>query len=157
MTRLLALDPGQSTGYSIWYYDAITPPRPIEHGTITGGVTGFARWWAAQVAASRAGVEGRDYPWDEVVSESFVDDGRTRFPDITPVRIEGALAVVWPDTSFQPNGMKSALRDEKIKALGLWWPGEGHAIDSMRHAFAYLKGRGHRPTLMLWPPRKVAA
>lgn len=144
MTRLLALDPGESTGWSLWYYDALTHPQLIDHGTITGGVKGLIAWWYTRGSA------GEGMQWDEVVSESFRLDGRTMFPNITPLRIEGALAVLWPDVHYQPNTMKAHVTDEWIKDHGLWWKGKGHDRDSLRHAFSYLKIRRHAPTLRLW-------
>jgi hypothetical protein len=147
MTTLLALDPGGTTGYSVWFYDAITPLRPIEHGQIKGGLIGFVNWWQSQ-----------DADWDEVVSESFILDGRTPFPDVTPLKIEGALAVLFPDHILQRNVYKASMPNEKIKALGLWWPGQPHALDSLRHAWALMKERKHMPTLMAaWPPRVPAS
>lgn len=145
MNRILGLDPGKATGWSLWEYDAITPLRPVSHGTIEGGLSGFLAWW-------RDG--GVEFTTDEVVCESFRLDGRTPNPDITPLRIEGALAALWPETIFQPNTMKLHMTDERIKALGLWWPGKGHDRDSLRHVWALMKMRKHYPTLMAgWPPR----
>ena len=144
MTVILGLDPGIKTGYSIWLYDAFTPPRHIEHGTIPGGHRGLAQWWRM-----RADVDGF-MPWDEVVSESFIPDGRTAFPEIDPLRSEGLLYALWPETVFQRNLYKAHVTDEKIKEMGLWWPGLGHDRDSLRHVFAYLKTRKHAPTLRLW-------
>jgi hypothetical protein len=150
VTVILGFDPGLSTGYSIWRYDAITPPQPIEHGTIPGGHRGLAEWWQA-----RADYDG-GVPWDEVVCESFIDDGRTRFPEIDPLRSEGVLYALFPSTVFQRNLYKAHVTDDKIKDMGLWWPGAGHDRDSLRHVFAYLKTRGHVPTQMLWKRPKQA-
>lgn len=152
MNTLLALDPGGTTGWSCWEYDALTPLRPIAHGQIVGGVRGFVAWWGLQR-------DGLGLPWDEVVSESFVLDGRTPNPNIQPLRIEGALEVLWPGPMvYQRNTFKSHLRDERIKDLGLWWKGQPHAIDSMRHAFALMKVRKHAPTIrMAWPQERRAA
>lgn len=144
MTIILGLDPGESTGWSIWRYDETHPPEHLDHGIIAGGLRGFIDWFDD--------TDGLD----EVVCESFRLDGRTAFPNITPLRIEGALAVLWPETHFQPNTMKAHLSDRKMKELGLWWPGEGHDRDSMRHVFAYLKTNiRHRPTLKLWRAAQV--
>lgn len=146
MNTILGLDPGGTTGWSLWQYDALTPPRPIEHGQVSGGLDGFLEWW-----------EGDDmgYRSMEVVSESFRLDGRTPKPDVTPLRIEGALRVLRPDVIYQPNTMKMHLTDDRIKALGLWWKGEPHAIDSMRHVWALMRARRHMPTLLCgWPPAR---
>jgi hypothetical protein len=153
MTTLLALDPGgtptaaksrSATGWSLWTYDAVTPLRPVTHGQVPGNQSVFKRWWLDE--AQHLGA-------DEVVCESFVLDGRTQFPDTTPLKIEGVLeALTDLPIAFQRNGMKAHLRDEKIESLGLWWPGQGHAMDSMRHAFAYVKVRGHMPSIRAyWP------
>jgi hypothetical protein len=151
VTVILGLDPGLSTGFSIWHYDAITPPQPLEHGTITGGHRGLANWWRDRLDANEGALQ-----WDEVVSESFIPDGRTAFPEIDPLRSEGVLYALFPSVVFQRNLYKAHVTDEKIKELGLWWPGSGHDRDSLRHVFAYLKTRGHVPTQMLWKRPKQA-
>jgi len=139
--RLVAFDPGDSTGWSIWEYTDSTPLTLVAHGTIKGGVNGFIRWW-----------QKREPDYDVVVSESFILDGRTPFPNVTPLKIEGALAVLWPSFVLQRNVMKAHFKDDRIKALGLWWRGEPHSIDSMRHAFAYMKVNEHLPTIRwAWP------
>lgn len=127
----------------MWEYDETHAPRHLDHGMVKDGLQGFIRWWDGALL---------DQPWDEVVCELFRLDGRTSYPDTTPLKIEGALAVLWPETHFQPNTMKLHLSDRKMKELGLWWPGKGHDRDSMRHVFAFLKTRHHRPTLELWKP-----
>lgn len=144
MTIILGLDPGGCTGWSIWHYDSVTPPRPVEHGQIKGGLRGFVEWWQSR----------SELDWDEVVSESFRLDGRTPKPDTTPLEIQGALGVLWPNVIYQPNTMKLHMTDERIKALGLWWPGQPHATDSLRHVWTLLKRRKHMPTLLAgWPPQ----
>lgn len=141
MTLLLALDPGGTTGWSIWQYDALTPAMPFEHGQITGGVQGFVEWWREHERDIEPDV-------DEVVSESFVLDGRTVSPDVTPLRIEGALSVLWPHgVIYQRNTFKAHAPDATLKRLGFWWRGEQHARDSARHALAFLKVRKHLPTV----------
>ena len=142
MTTLLALDPGGSTGWSTWYYDAVTPLRLLEYGTIPGGRDGFISW-----------ALGRRGGFDEVVAESFVLDGRTAQPDVTPLRIETAIDMIfgrWGDdvpVIYQRNFMKGHAPDDLLKRLGLWFKGKGHDRDSARHAIALQKRRKHIPTL----------
>lgn len=141
--KLLALDPGGTTGWSLWYYGDITPLTHIEHGMIGGGVEGFVRWYI------------EDAPeFDEIVSESFVLDGRTVSPDVTPLRIEGALVALWPEyVIYQRNLLKRLAPDDLLKRIGLWWAGKGHDRDSARHALALMQSRKHIPTLKwLFPP-----
>lgn len=138
MTTLLALDPGGSSGFSRWFYDDTTVLTHIEHGTVPGGVDGFVRAW-------NDGVFGE---FEEIVSESFILDGRTASPDVTPLRIEGALVALWPGYVFyQRNLLKRLASDDLLKRTGLWWPGKGHDRDSARHALALMQTRKHRPTL----------
>lgn len=150
MTTLLSLDPGGSTGWSVWTYDAVTPLRLVEYGTITGGLRGFLDWFN-----SPAG------DLDEIVAEDFILDGRTARPDTTPLEILGALeALVWasgPPLIRQRNFMKNHAPDDLLKRLGLWWPGKGHDRDSARHALALLKTRKHAPTLRWMYGRREAA
>ena len=77
---LLAIDPGKTTGWSIWSFEKEKPLKLIELGQTEGGVDGYlSSWWDRNT-------------WCEViVSEQFVLDGRTPNPDITPLKIEGVL------------------------------------------------------------------
>lgn len=135
MTRtLLALDPGGTTGWSVWTYSDTEPLTHVGHGMVKDGLRGFIQF--------ASGV----HP-DEVLSETFVLDGRTPKPNTEPLRIEGALSVIWPDWIGQRNVMKAHAPDELLKAKGLWWPGAGHDRDSARHAIARMKVTRHAPTL----------
>ena len=146
MIRLLALDPGRTTGYSIWHYDEHAPLKLIQRGQISNGLEGFVAWFRSQER------------FDEVVAETFKLDGRTIKPDTTPLAIEGALTVLAPGWVGQPNTMKTSATDTQLKRWGLWWPGHQHARDSARHAIAYMKRKRHIPTLrLLFPDRKGSA
>lgn len=142
MKRLLALDPGKTTGMSIWQYDADTPLTKIAHGQIEGGVEGFLEYFYPS---------NMFMPWDIIVSESFVLDGRTPNPDITPLKIEGILEAHAHRTGalvrFQRNNFKAHVDNDLLKKFDLYKPGQPHAMDSMRHALAYMKTSMHMPTL----------
>jgi hypothetical protein len=143
MKRLLALDPGKTTGMSIWMYDAETPLELAGYGQIEGGVEGFLEYLYPQ--------DRRYMPWDVIVSESFVLDGRTPNPDITPLKIEGILEAHAHRTGtlvrFQRNNFKAHVDNDKLKEFGFYVKGKPHAMDSMRHALAWAKTSYHRPTL----------
>lgn len=145
---LLALDPGGTSGWSFWRFSDTEPLAHVDHGMISGGNRGFIRWWDE--------TNGGDP--DIVVAEIFVDDHRTVSPDTTPLRIEGALDVLFPAWVGQRNVMKAHAPDSLLKEHDLWWPGAGHDRDSARHAIAYMKTIRHLPTLRAyWPPRREAA
>lgn len=143
MKRLLALDPGKTTGMSIWGYDAETPLTLIGSGQIELGVDGFLEYLYPS--------DGKQMRWDVIVSESFVLDGRTPNPDVTPLKIEGILQAHAHRTGclirFQRNNFKSHVSNESLKRFGLYVPGKPHAMDSMRHALAFAKTTHHMPTL----------
>lgn len=140
---LLSLDPGGTTGWSLWRLSDTEPLTYIMSGQISNGVRGFIEWWADKPLEP-----------DIVVAETFRLDGRTPRPDVTPLKIEGALAVLFPDWHGQPNTMKVHATDAFLKANGFWLPGKQHARDSVRHALAYAKLHRHEPTLRaLWGPR----
>ena len=142
MTLLRALDPGKTTGWSEWHYDAMTTLTLLDYGQISGGSRGLIAWW-----------QSRPEP-DEVVAETFVDDHRTMSPDLTPVRIEGALDVLFPGWIGQRNSYKAHADDVMLKRTGLWFVGQPHATDSGRHALAFQKTRRHLPTIERYWPRR---
>ncbi|WP_162819130.1 hypothetical protein [Leifsonia aquatica] len=149
LETFLVLDPGGTTGWSTWLLPADGPLEPIDHGMIPGGLHGFIRWWRD--------IHDSDPGFDFVVSESFILDGRTAKPDITPLHIEGALAVFCSELGlplyYQRNVYKAHAPDELLRRLGYYWPGAGHDRDSARHAIAYALTQRHMPTLMaIHPP-----
>ena len=143
MKHILALDPGKTTGMSIWEYDAETPLSYVGHGQISGGVDGFIEYLYPVNVLPRQ--------WDVIVSESFVLDGRTPNPDVTPLKIEGVLESHAHRTGtlirFQRNNFKKHVDNDLLKKHDLYWPGYPHAMDSARHALAYMKTSMHLPTL----------
>lgn len=142
MRRLVAFDPGKTTGVSLWQYDSETPLTHVGHGQIEGGLDGFLEYFYPK---------GMFLPWDVIVSESFVLDGRTPNPDVTPLKIEGALESHAHRTGallrLQRNNFKAHVPDSKLKELGFYVKGMPHANDSMRHALAFMKTSYHAPTL----------
>lgn len=128
---------------SIWMYDAETPLQLAGYGQIEGGVEGFLEYLYP--------TDGKHMRWDVIVSESFVLDGRTPSPDVTPLKIEGILEAHAFRTGcqlrFQRNNFKAHVDNDFLKENDLYIPGMPHALDSMRHAIAYMKTSRHMPTL----------
>jgi hypothetical protein len=143
MKTLLALDPGKTTGISIWQFDANTPLTHIAHHQCEQGLEGFIRFMMPHEKVA---------PFDVIVSESFKLDGRTPNPDITPLKIEGALDVMsvlmQAPLYFQPNNFKAHVDNGKLKEHNLYWPGQQHAMDSARHAITWAMIQRHMPTLL---------
>lgn len=135
---MLALDPGKTTGWSFWEYGETTPATCLKHGQVEDGLDGYLEHIDKMEA-------------DIIVAEQFILDGRTPNPDVTPLKIEGALASYSHGLNvplvLQRNNFKKHVSNELLKEHGLYWKGEPHAMDSARHALAYLKTQHHYPTL----------
>lgn len=143
---LLCFDPGKTTGWASFEVHRDEPIELIGSGMISGGVKGFVEWVDEDLPLE---LEGASFT---VVSELFIPDGRTRKPDLTPLKIEGVLSYLWPDWVGQRNVMKMHAPDEMLKRLGLWKPGAGHDRDGIRHGLAYAKAQGHMPTIRWMHP-----
>lgn len=141
MTRLLSIDPGGTSGWSIWSLSDVDPLELRDYGQIEGGVRGFLHWW-----------EGREKS-DIVIAENFVLDSRAiAHPDLSGVRILGALEVLAPGFISPRNSAMVHAPDPFLRKHGLYINGQRHARDSIRHAVSWAKTTKHRPTLeRFWP------
>lgn len=170
MTYLLSIDPGQSTGIALGYYDSITPYRLEQRWNVLGGVDGFIEWWWENQGGEIA---------NELVVEQFHLDPTNQFSaDLTPVAIEGALAALnWDDgiqITWQGRDMKGNMigypasartktqrqrvRFDFLDRFGLFAKGAHNddSQDAITHALVYLKRRKHMPTMLaFWPPPAI--
>jgi len=151
MTKyVLAFDPGGTTGWSIAQYSDSEPMTFVAGGQIPNGVVGVVNFIKAQELNQL-----EPWEWDQftIVSESFVLDGRTKQPDLTPVRIEGALTALLGEgtVTYQRNTKKSLVGDSALREHGFWIPGQRHQMDARMHALAWGK-LNHLPTAKAyWP------
>lgn len=164
VTVQLAADPGKNSGVALGYYDAVTPYQLLHRFQVHEGLAGFIRFWRW--------LESEHGRPDELVCEKFILDSGNEFTaDLTPVEIEGALAVLWGEPIiWQPRTAKSKLtgypasartkaqrqrvRFNFLKQHGLFKPGTENddSNDAICHALISLKMRRHYPTLKaFWP------
>lgn len=153
MSRVVGIDPGQTTGVCHLYVPDDGPAEILEMEEYEGGVIGLSRkLWLHTLNA------------DTIVCEAFNLDGRTPKPDLAPVEIIGWLKVWGGDRHviFQTNTQgKHLMTNEVLKRAG-YYPkrGEvrgGHGVDSMRHALNYVvKTLKHRPTSEKLFPKEEA-
>lgn len=158
---VLSLDPGETTGWSLSAVSDTEPLIFLDGGQIEGGLVGVINFINAAMMPSALSGGSRlrqlfQYPelyTFHIVSESFVLDGRTRQPNVTPLRIEGALTALLGDgvVHYQRNSYKGRVGDSKLREIGFWIPGQRHQMDARLHALAYMKTR-HLPTAQAyWP------
>lgn len=147
MKRLLCVDPGGTTGWAIFDYSDTEPLTLRDCGQIERGLTGFLDWW-----------EGREVHFcDVVVAEDFVLDQRTVSPELVPLRILGALAVLHPGFIAQRNVMMKHAPDSALRRFGLYVNAQRHARDAIRHGLAWAKTTAHRPSIeKYWPDKRGA-
>lgn len=142
--RLLAFDPGETTGWSVWEFDDTRPLTHIAHGMQKGGIYGVKDLIRALPP---------EHVPTLVVSESFVDDHRTEDPNVMPLRVEGMLVAMFDvPLYFQRNTYKSHGPNDLLEQHGWLWPGPGHDVDSARHAIAFALTMKHMPTWFLLRP-----
>ena len=106
---------------------------------------GFVDWWYRYWGDARP---------DTVVAETFIQDGRTVRPNLTPLRVLGALAVLHPGFIERRNDQMKHAPDSFLRRHGLFLPGQKHARDAIRHGVAWAKTTKHRPTIEHYWPRR---
>jgi len=126
--RILALDPGRTTGVAYF------PDTP----------------------SGTPNVEQRELPYshkalynhlrlvnpDIIVCESFVYQRRDKV-DLSPVEMIGVVKLYCerggvPYHEQTPSQAKKFWDDKKIKTCGLWVPGHPHAVDAIRHLLYFM-------------------
>lgn len=161
MTFLMTIDPGMSTGVTLGKYWETKEYERLEFWQVPGGLDGFHQWLKSRMNDWNV--------WDSVVvCEKFVPLPTPRSfktHDLEPIRIEGAVAVlfrnvVWQRASAQvlAGGETPAQRkknsDDVLRRMGLWTTGkqvgqkDANDVNSAtKHAVSYLRSIKHEPTL----------
>lgn len=136
MVRVLALDPGESTGWALFKDEEM-----LQCGVISSGLNGYLSWAALAMPAH-----------DVLVVEEFIVEpdyvGRAYASEI----VGAAVALSPARIVRQLRSMKATLvrgteadRLKWLKANGI--TGEIHAMDAATHALCYLKRSGNRAAL----------
>lgn len=148
--RLLGLDPGGTTGWSLLSADREGDVVLLDSGQIPGGLRGLNEWLTDQYCLAK---------WDAIVYESWTQrNAAPRTSDqYIPIYCIGAIELYSemsgvPAIGRTPAQNKSAVTDEVIKRLDLWGQvghDNRHQRDSTRVVLGYLKG------LKSWPGRNA--
>lgn len=130
--RVLAIDPGLKTGVAL--YDLLSEEMTaFEVGDTLGGVLEelIERWRPAVVAErftiTAATIRNSAAPW------SLEWIGVARY-------LAGKYGCTF--TLQLPVNAKRFGTDARLKRLGWWLPGKGHAADAQRHALLFLCNNG---------------
>jgi hypothetical protein len=140
--RILGLDPGGTTGWAIIEYDD-SSVKLIDKGQTKGALDGFLNDFNLEVLNQ----------YDQIVCESFTLREGIYGADLSPVYIIGALQALLHNTgkivNYQEPKLKPLCDNDRLKMMGLYTAGQGHAMDAVRHAIIYLRNKKHLPTLKL--------
>lgn len=126
--RLIALDPGKTTGYCV----LDTPMTVAELGEIKGSQPTDQRILSL-IESQRP---------DEVVVEAFRlypwKAQELSLSDLLPIRLIGAIKLCCAAHKVgyaeQPASNKTFFSEKLLKSVGLYKPGMPHAMDALRHA-----------------------
>jgi hypothetical protein len=146
---IIALDPGQTTGWATYRAMAVDAPDPIEDGKV---VTEYyeEEWHRGQLGPRAHAKELRDvlqYNRTQeyvIVCEAFVPrPGKVGADLITAQKYIGQVELYAQTEGIQlimqqPAQAKNFVKDDVIRRLGLWFPGWRHAMDATRHLVYYL-------------------
>jgi hypothetical protein len=155
LTFLVSIDPGESTGITLWAFNDTMGAERIKAFQITSGLEGFLDFkknsWPAFT--------------EIIVSEQFTLLNHDYVANIEPVKIEGAMVALRMKPVWQPpavmyfcGGATKAARKKAsqdfLKKNDLWLTGKdvgqpdaNDAISSTLHALAYFRSIRHMPTL----------
>lgn len=148
--RVLAVDPGETTGWALWTddeSDAGEDDLVLGNGWVTWGEEGPARGSHEENEVAK-GLIVALVDEDVIVVEDFIlrPTGNARRSGLSPVRITArleALAFSFDlDLTWvyqQASAAKGVVTDERLKGLGLWVRGAPHARDAIRHLVLYLR------------------
>jgi hypothetical protein len=150
----LYVDPGMTTGLSLWSYREDAPIQRLDYWAVPLGMIGMETWMSSKL--------GRLRP-DLTVCERF--DRNEIVPGVVlePLPIEGLLygacMALGLELEMQERVVKAMCSDETLKRSGLWLTGDdvGHidardVNDTQRHALGRAKAHGHIPTIeAYWP------
>ena len=149
MRAVLAVDPGKTTGLSLFTIEQ--GEDPVMQWSDEVDFTNYVR------RIKEAFAEYGDSL--EIICEKFTINVQTAKNSQAPYSLEciGALKLLMLENGREPESLKYQLPanamnmfpNDKLKKLGYWHRGgAGHALDSMRHGVLYLVTTG-------WIPRKL--
>lgn len=150
---ILSVDPGKASGICLFAFDGESEPEMLWSG----------EYQQNEYAKPIREAIGMAFMGDvklEIVCERFTINAQTVKNSQAPYSLEqiGILKQCMMDIGIDPESIifqspadaKAMFTNEKLKKLGYWHRGgEGHALDSIRHALLRLVKSGWKPIKLL--------
>lgn len=132
MTRIMAFDPGRTTGVAFLHDNGGINTYELRQ-VIIGDKDLTHEFIFNDTAIARP---------HEIVYERFQYQRRPNV-DLYPVEVIGVLKMYTqkldiPIKEQTPAQAKNLWTDSKLKTLGLWEPSQPHAMDALRHLLYYM-------------------
>jgi len=137
--RLLSLDPGQTTGWTVWDCTPGQDDVRIAHGQLTS-------WGMKEGVRNFAALLDQYLPTFAVYESYHIYDWKLEshsFSDVPTLRIIGGMETQLiqrdiPFTTQSAQVAKTFVDDERLKKFGYWEKGLKHSRDAHRHAIYFL-------------------
>jgi hypothetical protein len=154
MRKILAFDPGGTTGWAALEYDIPVPPHePIWRRGHLEGADHQSKLWNFLMAElidtttstdrenSRVVVERFDYrndsrPGLELISREYIG--------VIKLFCQRSEVILQLQTPVGKMGKKTFVKKENIQRLGLYNPGMKHAMDATAHLLNYIVHGGNK-------------
>lgn len=153
MKRIVALDPGGTTGWAMWQDRPLMEDAGLWNYFTIGQMGPEPHH--EDLYASLELWHVSDYT---IVCESFefrqgkqrhniVLDSKEYIGVVKLLQQQRNIPVVFQTAALG----KGFVTDDKLKVMGLWYPGKKHAMDAMRHLIYYMvTKRGHKDLIASW-------
>lgn len=152
---VLAVDPGKLTGVSLVYWSGNPDEDPVVEVSEEVDEVAFAGLISSLFLQANLMA-----PNNYLACERFIINAQTAKKSQAPYSLEmiGVLKHLTRTERFSPEEIvfqapvdaKNMFPNPALKKLGIWHKGgEGHALDSLRHAMLLLTKKGYIPSRLL--------
>lgn len=136
--EILALDPGGTTGWAYWTDDDPDRESEWERGQLSDRPHHTALWeLLCTVQPDVLIYERFQYQRRELDKGVSLVLDSVEYIGVCKLWIHTGRLVDTKLVEQTPAQAKNLWSDEKVKALGLWIPGQSHAMDATRHLLYY--------------------
>jgi hypothetical protein len=161
MKRIVALDPGGTTGWAMWQDTPMKFDPPLDH--FTCGQIGpqehhedlYAHLEFLQTSEFILICETFEFRQQDVEIRMGINLMSREYIGVAKLfaaqRMSSPVVLQSPGLakSFIPDKKKNGMEaNAKLKAMGLYVPGSPHAMDAMRHLIYYMVNRERRVDLI---------